>query len=398
MKPLAHRLQGIEPSATLVLAAKAKALKRQGLKVVDFTVGEPDFDTPDEPKAAAMEAIREGFTKYTPTAGIEELRRAVAERLAADHGLRYETSQVLISCGAKHSLYNISQALFEEGDEVIVPAPYWVTYPEQIRLAGAAPIVVPTTAEQGFRMTAEAFSKHVSPKTKAVILNSPSNPTGAAYSRDELMRLAEVAVRRSLTIISDEIYAPFVYDGLKHVSIASLSPEVQAVTLLVSGVSKSHAMTGWRIGYTAGPKEIIAAMEVIQSQSTSNPASISQRAAVAALKESDAFTHRMVAEFDTRRRFIVNRLNRIPGIRCPMPQGAFYVFPDVSAYFGRSFEGKRVGDSQSLSEYLLEAAHAAVVPGAPFGAPNHLRLSYATSLSEIQIGLDRIEQALNRLK
>lgn len=394
---IAKRAMAIKPSPTLATAAKAKAMKAQGIDVVDFGVGEPDFDTPENVKQAGIKAIQSGFTKYTPAGGTDELKEAVVEKLKKDNGLQYEKSQVLISCGAKHSLYNIAEALFNPGDEVIIPSPYWVSYPDQVLLNDAVPVIVETTEEEGFKLSAKKLEKAVTKKTKALVLNSPSNPTGLAYDKKTLEEIAAIAVRHKIYVISDEIYEKLIYDGFKHFSIASFGREVKDLTIVVNGVSKSHAMTGWRIGYAAGPKDVITAMANIQSQSTSNPASISQKAAVEALRGPQDFTRTMNIEFDKRRKYMVERLNRIKGMSCLMPVGAFYAFPKVSQLYGKSVDGRRIANSSELAAYLLEEAKVALVSGDAFGADAYIRLSYATSLENITKGLDRIEQAVARL-
>jgi aspartate aminotransferase len=395
---IAKRAMAIKPSPTLATAAKAKAMKAQGIDVVDFGVGEPDFDTPENVKQAGIRAIQSGFTKYTPAGGTDELKDAVIDKFKKDNNLAYERSQVLISCGAKHSLYNIAEALFDPGDEVIIPAPYWVSYPDQVLLNDATPVIVETTAEEGFTLTAKKLEQSVTKKTKALVLNSPSNPTGLAYDRKTLEEIAAVAVRHQFYIISDEIYEKLLYDGFKHCSIASLGKEIKDLTIVVNGVSKSHAMTGWRIGYAAGPKDVLSAMANIQSQSTSNPCSISQKAAVEALRGPQDFIATMNVEFDRRRRFMVERLNAMKGVTCLMPVGAFYAFPDVSRLFGKSVNGKTIKGSADLAAYLLEDAQVALVSGDAFGAEAYIRLSYATSMENIQKGLDRIEKAFSRLQ
>jgi aspartate aminotransferase len=394
---LARRVGRIQPSPTLAMAARAKALAAQGIDVIDFGVGEPDFDTPDAIKDAAIAAIRAGFTKYTPPSGTEELKQAIVARFAADRGLQYKTNEIVVSCGAKHTLYNLAQALFEEGDEVIIPAPYWVSYPDQALLNDATPVFVTTTAADGFILDPKRLDAAITPRTKALILNSPSNPTGAGYTRAQLEAVAEVVVRRGLIVISDEIYGEIVYDGFRHVSIASLSPEIKARTIVVDGVSKTYAMTGWRIGYAAGPAAVMAAVATMQSQSTSNPASISQKAAVAALTGPRASVERMVAEFAARRNEMVRRLSDIPGVTCFRPQGAFYAFPHVAAYYGKRAGSTTITDSNALATYLLDEGRIAVVAGAGFGADHHVRLSYATSMEKIHAGLDRMKTALAKL-
>ena len=394
---LAARAGRIVPSPTLSLMATAKALIAQGIDVVDFASGEPDFDTPDLVKAEAEAAIRSGFTKYTASSGIDELKRAIAEKLEAEQGLRYDLSQVLVSCGAKHSLYNVAEALLEAGDEVIIPTPFWVSYRDQVLLNDATPVLLETREAEGYAVHRATLESCVTPRTKAIIVNSPCNPTGAIYDRATLEAIAEVALRHGLIVVSDEIYEKIIYDGARHISIAALGPDVAARTVVVNGVSKAYAMTGWRIGYAAGPKELITAMANIQSQSTSNPSSISQKAAVAALRGGDAFTRQMVAEFDRRRRLIVERLNKMPGISCRMPAGAFYAFPNVAGVFGRrSYRGK-ISTAADLADYFLKEARVAVVPGEPFGSLAHLRLSYATSEEAIRRGVDRMKAALEQL-
>ena len=395
---IAKRAKAIKPSPTLAMAAKAKAMKAQGIDVVDFGVGEPDFDTPENVKQAGIKAIQSGFTKYTPAGGTDELKDAVVEKLKKDNGLTYERPQVLISCGAKHSLYNIAEALFDPGDEVIIPSPYWVSYPDQVLLNDATPVIVETTEQEGFRISAAKLEKAVTNRTKAIVLNSPSNPTGLAYDRKTLETIAAVAVKHRIYVISDEIYEKLVYDGFTHTSIASLGPEIKDLTIVVNGVSKSHAMTGWRIGFAAGPKDVITAMANIQSQSTSNPTSISQKAAVEALRGPQDFLPKMNAEFDKRRKYMVERLNKMPGVSCIMPVGAFYAFPNVAKLYGRSAAGKTIGNSSDMANYLLESAKVALVSGDSFGADAYIRLSYATSMENIIKGLDRIEEAMKALK
>ncbi len=394
---IAKRAMAIKPSPTLATAAKAKAMKAQGIDVVDFGVGEPDFDTPGNVKQAGIAAIQSGCTKYTPAGGTDELKEAVARKLKKDNGLEYEKNQILISCGAKHSLYNIAEALFDPGDEVIIPSPYWVSYPDQVLLNDATPVIVETTEQEGFKLSAGKLEKAVTKKTKALILNSPSNPTGLAYDKKTLQEIAAVAVKHRIYVISDEIYEKLLYDGFEHFSIASLGPEIKNLTIVVNGVSKSHAMTGWRIGYAAGPRDVITAMANIQSQSTSNPSSISQKAAVEALRGPQDFIKTMNVEFDKRRKYMVDRLNRMKGMSCLMPVGAFYAFPRVSSLFGKSAQGRRIANSSDLAAYLLEEAKVALVSGDAFGADAYIRLSYATSMENITKGLDRIEQAVGNL-
>jgi aspartate aminotransferase len=394
---LAARVSRIAPSPTLAMAAKAKAMAAQGVDVIDFSAGEPDFDTPEPVKAAAEDAIRSGFTKYTPSSGIDELRMAIADKLQAEVGVRYDKSQVLVSCGAKHSLYNLAEALLEAGDEIIIPIPYWVSYSDQALLNDATPVLLATTEEEGYAVHAAALERLITPRTKAIIVNSPCNPTGAAYDRATLEEIASVAIRHDLLVISDEIYEKVLYDGAIHVSIASLGPEIAARTVIINGVSKAYAMTGWRIGYAAGPKELITAMANIQSQSTSNPCSIAQKAAVAALRLGDPFTIKMVEEFSRRRNTIVKGLNKISGVSCRMPQGAFYAFPNIKGVLGKQGPSGMLKTPNDVAQYLLNEAQIATVPGEPFGSREHLRLSYATSMTNITRGLERLEQAFAKL-
>jgi aspartate aminotransferase len=394
---LADRVKSIKPSPTLAVDAKAKAMKAEGIDVVGFGAGEPDFNTPENIKQAAIKAINDNYTRYLPVPGTDELKDAIINKLKTDNGIVYERPEVIVSTGAKHSLYNIAQALYGPGDEIIIPAPFWVSYPDQVLLNDATPVIVQTKLEDGFVLTPAAFKAAITPKTKALILNSPSNPTGMGYDRAALTAIAAIAVEHGIYVISDEIYEKIVYDGFKHVSIASLGPDIKALTLTVNGLSKSHAMTGWRMGYAAGPKDVIGAMSKIQSQSTSNTCSIVQKASVEALTGPQDFIGVMVAEFDKRRKYILERLLAIPGLECPTPQGAFYVFPKVSTYYGRSFGGKKIANSADISAYLLDEAKVAVVSGDAFGADEYIRLSYATSMSVIEKGLDRIEKAFAAL-
>lgn len=395
---LASRVSKIRPSATHQMSQKAKQLQAQGMDLIDFGLGEPDFETPREIKKAAITAIQQGYTRYTPPSGTDELKLAVVEKFRRENGLEYEKDQVVISCGAKHSLYNLAQVLFEEGDEVIIPAPYWVSYPDQVLLNGATPVIVQTNESDGFRLTMDHLKAYITPRTKALILNSPCNPTGAGYEKKHLEEIAQVILEQDLLVISDEIYERIVYEGFKHISFASLGPELKARTVVVNGVSKTFAMTGWRIGYAAGPKFIISAMANLQSQSTSNPCSVSQKAAVAALSQPSAETDRMLREFERRRNFLLRRLSRIPEITCVPPAGTFYAFPKISAYLGKSWKDRQITTAQDLADYLLEEAGVAVVAGDAFGAAQYIRLSYATPIKQIKRGLDLMEAALGKLK
>lgn len=395
---LAERVSRIKPSATLEIAAKAAAMKSEGIDIIGFGAGEPDFDTPENVKKAAIEALKKGYTKYTPVSGINSLKDAIITKLQRENELTYNRDEIIVSCGAKHSLYNIAQAMFEEGMEVIIPSPYWVSYPELIHLAGATPVIVNTSEEEDFLLTSEKFERAITKRTKALILNYPSNPTGATYDLERLEEIARIAVKHNIYIISDEVYEKLIYTDLRHISIASLGEEIKELTILVNGLSKTYSMTGWRLGYTAGQKTLITAMNNIQSQSTSNPTSFAQYGGIEALngKQDDVF--KMVEEFKKRRDYIVRRLNMMRGISCFNPSGTFYVFPKISYYYGKNFKGHTIRNSIEMTEYLLKEGHVAVVPGAAFGADNYLRLSFATSMKNIEGGLNRIEDALDRLK
>ena len=391
---LSKRVQAIKPSPTLVIDAKAKALKAKGIDIISFGTGEPDFDTPQNIKDVAIDAINKGFTKYCPVSGTLDLKNAIINKFKEDNNLEYTKEEIIVSCGAKHSLYNVFQTIFDDGDEVIIPAPYWVSYPDMAVLAGAKPVFINTTDKNHFKVVASDIEKVITKKTKAFILNSPSNPTGNTYTKEELTEIANVCVKNNLLIISDEIYEKLVYDNFKFFSIAQVSKEVKEHTIVINGVSKAFAMTGWRIGYTAGPKEIISAMTKIQSQSTSNPTSISLKAATEALNGNKDCLETMRKEFERRRNYIVERLNKINGINCLKPEGAFYVFPNISGLLGKEYNGKLVNTDMEFADYLLDEAKIAVVPGSAFGAEGYIRLSYATSMENIVDGIDRLEQSI----
>ena len=393
---LADRLKTLVPSATLAMNAKARAMRAQGVDVISFSVGEPDFDTPRRIKEAAVRALDKGQTKYTEVGGISELRAAVCHKLKRDHGLEYKPDEVTVSCGAKHTLYNIVMALVNAGDEVLIPSPYWVSYPEQVRLLGGVPVPVECHESTGFDLDPGAVRRAVTPKTKLIILDSPGNPTGAVFSTAALEEVGRIAVERGLWVVSDECYEALTYEG-RHVSIASLSPEVKARTILVNTCSKAYAMTGWRIGYAAGPKAIIGAMTDIQSQVTSNPASVAQWAAVEALAGPQDEVAKMVGEFDHRRRAIIAALNVIPGVRCATPKGAFYAFPNVSGLFGKSWKGGVLNGSVDVCTFLLEEARIACVAGQDFGSDAHIRISYATGIETIREGMRRMDAAVRAL-
>lgn len=394
---IAARLGAVKPSATFAMAAEAAALRKQGRDVVDLSAGEPDFDTPEHVKAAAREAIDRGFTKYTAVGGTDALKDAIVKKLARDNGLTYDHTEVMANVGGKHALYTAFQALFDEGDEVVLPAPYWVSYPEMLLLAGAVPRIVETSAERGFHMSPAELDAAIGPRTVAVLLNSPSNPTGATYGAEELRALGEVALRRGLLVITDDIYERLTDQPVPHVG--ALVPALRPRLVVINSVSKTYAMTGWRIGYTAAPPEVIRAMTVLQSQSTSNPSSIAQAAAAAALSGPQESVDVMAREFSARRDLVVELLRAIPGVRTTMPGGAFYVFPDVSAFFGRRTpDGGAVRSATDVAMHLLREVAVATVPGESFGAPAHIRISYATSREALREGIGRIGRALAALR
>ena len=379
---ISTRASQLTPSLTLSIDSKAKAMKSEGLDICGFGAGEPDFDTPEHIKAAAIAALEGGFTKYTPSSGLPELRQAIADKFAADNGLEYRPSQVIVSNGAKHSCYNAILATCEPGDEVIIPSPYWVSYPDMVRLAGAEPVIVQTNERNSWKMTADEFENAMTPRTKMVIMNSPGNPSGSVYSREELEAIVEVASEEDIYILSDEIYEKLVYDDAKHVSIASLSKQAYDLTITVNGFSKSYAMTGWRLGYMGAPEAIAKAVDSIQSHSTSNPCSFAQKGAVAALKGDQQPLSDMHDEFDMRRNYMYDRISKIANITAVKPQGAFYILINIS----------QLGlNSQNFSDRLLSKANVAVIPGAAFGDDRTIRLSYATSIDVIKKGLDRFQ-------
>ena len=383
---------------TLAIDAKAKELRARGVDVLGFGAGEPDFDTPAGIKRAGIEAIEQNETHYTPAGGTDLLKQSILDKLKRENGLNYEKNQILVSCGAKHSIFNLAQVLWEEGDEIIIPAPYWVSYPEIIRYAGAQPVIIDTKEANEFKITPDQIEAAVTSNTRAIFINSPSNPTGAAYTREELESIAECALRHKLLIVSDEIYEKIVYEGFVQSSIAALDKEVQDNCVVINGVSKSYAMTGWRIGYIGASADIVKQMGKLQGQSTSNPTSISQAASIAALNESEVDVKRMVDEFQKRRNALFDWLLDIPGVTCYKPVGSFYTFPDFSAFYGKSFNGKTVGGSITLAEFLLEEGKVALVPGIAFGADNNLRMAFAASMDVIRQGVERIAEALIRLQ
>jgi aspartate aminotransferase len=392
------KIQRIQPSMTLAVDAKTKELRANGVDIIGFGAGEPDFDTPDKIKKAGIAAIETNITHYTPVGGIDALKQAIVNKFEHDNNLIYEKNQILVSCGAKHSLFNIAQVLWEEGDEIIVPAPYWVSYPDIIRYAGAKPVIIDTLSANEFKITPDQISSAMTPNTRAIIINSPSNPTGSAYSKKELGGIAECALSNKLLIVSDEIYEKVVFDGFDQHSICSIGKEVQNNSILINGVSKSYAMTGWRIGYLAANEEIVKQAGKLQGQSTSNPTSISQMASITALNDTDADVRQMIDEFQKRRDTLLNCLLKTPFVECYKPVGSFYTFPDFSAFYGKSFKGQKIEDSIQLANFLLEEGKVALVPGIAFGADRNLRLSFAASMDTIKQGVDRITKALDLLE
>lgn len=378
---MAERVTSLTPSLTLSIEAKAKKLKAEGVDVCSFSAGEPDFDTPQHIKDAAIDALNSGFTKYTPSSGIPELRAAIADKLKAENGLTYKPSQIIVNCGAKHSCFNAIMAVCQDNDEVLIPSPYWLSYPEMVKLAGATPVIVPTSEASGFKITPDQFRDAMTPRTKVIIINSPNNPTGAVYSREELQALAEVAVEEDIVIMSDEIYEKITYDNTPHVSVAALSHEIQNLTITINGFSKVYAMTGWRLGYIAAPERLAGAIDSMQSHSTSNPTSFAQKGALAGIKGDQSFIGQMVAAFAERRAFMHEKLCSIPGLTCVKPMGAFYMLPNISALGMKSAE---------FCSRLLDQQQVAAVPGVAFGSDDHIRLSYACGMDNIQKGLERL--------
>ena len=395
---LAGRMAGVAGSPTLKASTIARMLRAQGRDIVDFGSGEPDFDTPEHIKQAAVEALRQGFTKYTTPSGIDELKDAIIDKVKRDNNLLYTRDQIVVSCGAKHTLHNLAQALFDPGDEVILPGPYWTTYETIIQMAEAEPVLIPTTEHEGFRVSLDRLERCVTPRTKALILNSPSNPTGSMYSRDELEAIAKLATRRRVYVIADDIYEKIIFDGGVHTSIIQFMQELPELGVLVNGFSKTYAMTGWRLGYAAGSQEIITAMGNYQSQTTSNPTSFVQKGGIEALRGPQDTVALMVQEFEQRRNYVVERLNAMEGLSCFRPMGAFYAFPNVSGTYGKHCPSGQITNSASFVEHLLQSAGVAVVAGEAFGDDRCIRLSFATSMEQLHTGLDRIEQFAKNLQ
>lgn len=394
---LSRKAQNVKPSSTLAITARAKELKGMGIDVVGFGAGEPDYNTPDNINDAAIEAIKAGFTKYTPASGTNELKKAVCSKFKEFNNITYNENQIVISNGGKHSLTNIFQAILNPGDEVIIQTPYWLSYPEIVKLAGGTPVFVDTTKENNFKITPDQLAAACNDNTKAFILNSPSNPTGVVYNRAELEAIAKVIVEKDIYVVSDEMYEYLTYDGAEHVSIASLNEEIYKRTITCSGVSKSYSMTGWRIGYTGSSLEIAKYMSSIQSHQTSNPNSIAQVAATEAINgPQDALT-KMREEFNIRRKYIIDRVNNIPYLDATSPQGAFYIFVDCSKALEKSYKGQQIKTTSKLAEILINDYNVAVVPCLDFGSPNYIRLSYATSIKDIEKGMDRIQKLMEAL-
>ncbi len=399
MERLANRIRTISPSLTLAISAKAKAMKAAGEDVVNFGVGEPDFNTPEHIIQAAEDALERGYTKYTPAAGLPELRRAICEKFERDNGLEYEPKQVIVSNGAKHSIFNVCFALLNEGDEVIIPAPYWLTYPEVVKVCGGVPVFVKASKRTGFKITPEQLRAAITPKTKLFIFNSPNNPTGAVYTEEEVRALGQVCEEAGIFVLADEIYEKLIYTGQKPFSMAACSQKLKDdLVITVNGVSKTYAMTGWRIGYLAAPKDIAKAIDSFQSHATSNPNSIAQYATLRALSSPEASVEEMVARFSRRRLAMIERISTMQGVYCVIPDGAFYAMLVVSGTYGKSFGSKHISDSVSFADALLDAARVAVVPGAAFGADDCVRISYSLSMRDLLEGLDRIDAFVMSLR
>jgi len=396
-KRISKLVSNISPSATFAVAAKARELKEKGVDIVSFAAGEPDFNTPENVKKVAVKAMDDNFTKYTAVEGILELKKAVCEKFKRDNNVEYEPSQIVVCNGAKQALNNAFLTICDPGDEVLLPAPAYVSFPEQIKLAGAKPLYVETKEENNFRLTLNDIKSKYNPNVKALLLNTPNNPSGSMVKRDELEKIAEFLIENNIWAITDEIYEKLVYDNNKHISLASINNEIKEQTIMVNGVSKTYAMTGWRIGFAAGPQDIISAMIKLQGHTTSNVNSIAQKATVEALVGSQEVVEVMRKEYDRRRMYMVKKLNSFEGIKCNNPDGAFYVFPNISGLFGKRYEGKEIKEEMDVVEFFLDVAHVAVVPGKAFRYPDHIRLTFATSMENIEKGMDRLEKAINKL-
>lgn len=397
--PNISKLAGkITPSMTIAITAKAKKMLEEGIDVVGFGAGEPDFDTPEHISEAGINAIKEGKTRYTSAYGIDQLRKEICRKLKEDNGLDYDMDQIILSSGAKHSLSTALQAICDPGDEVIIPSPYWVSYPEMVVIAGGKPVIIKTDREKGFKISARQLRESITPRTKAVIINSPANPTGSVYSREELEEIARVIVEKDIFVISDEIYEKLVYDGDEHVSIASFGPEIKVRTILINGMSKAYAMTGWRLGYAAADKNVIKAMGTIQGHAISHPSSITQHAGIAALAGDQSVVEKMLKEYDRRRKYVMERLDAIEEFEYIRPRGAFYVYISLEKLIGRTYNGRLLDSSMTFAELLLDEARVAVIPGKAFGDDRYIRISYATSMEQLVKGLDRIEGFIGKIK
>lgn len=395
---ISRKIANIKPSPTIAISSLAGEMKKNGIDVINFSAGQPDFPTPENIKDAGIQAIRNNHTKYTPAPGIPEIRDAICRKLKRENDLEYTPDQVIVSSGAKQSIYLALQVLLEEGDEAIIISPYWVSYPPQVSLTGAKSVIINTTIENDFKTTAEEIEKYITDKTQILILNSPNNPTGSLFTKNELEEIAELCVRKNIFIVTDEIYEQLTYDNQKAVSIASLNDNVKQITLTINGASKSYSMTGWRLGYAAGPKEVVGGMSKLQSQLDTHAVSISQYATIEALDNGAESTRKMRESFEERRKYVVKRLNEIDGIKTNVPKGAFYIFPQVSAYYGKKHNDTLINDSVSFCKYMLEEMKIALVPGVAFGDDNCLRFSYAVSMEDIKNGIDRLEEGLKKLE
>ncbi len=394
----AHRMSLVKPSVTLAITAKANELKAQGVAIISFGPGQPDFQTPDHIQLAAIDAMRAGHTGYTAASGIPELKQAICDSIKRDYGLEYANDNINVSCGGKHALYNLFMSLLNDGDEVIIPAPYWVSYPDMVLLAGGKPVIAPCPDTDNFILKPETLDAAITERTKVLILNTPSNPTGVHYGKENLKALAEVLLKHpQVMIISDDVYFKMLFDGATWANISMVEPKLKERTIIVNAMSKSYCMTGWRIGWAAAEKELVAAVNKLQSQSTSNPNTMAQYAAIAGLTGDQAPLAKMVESFDERRKYVLGRLEAIPGVSCPRPNGAFYVFPNLSAYYGKSFNGQKITGSLELCAYLMEEAHLAAVPGEAFGDDKCVRFSYVVAPEDLQEGFDRLEKALAAL-
>jgi len=397
-KIVSSKILNISPSATIAVADKARELQSKGINAISFATGEPDFNIADNITEVAVQAFREGFTKYTAVAGIQELKKAICDKLKRDNNIEYDPSEIIVSNGGKQALYNAFMTICDQGDEVLLPTPCWVSYTEQIKLAGATPVFVPTKKENNFRITIEDIKSKYNPKVKAILLNTPNNPSGAVYKKEDLNLIADFVIDKGIWVITDEIYEKIIYDNYKHISIASLNPKIKERTITINGVSKTYAMTGLRLGYAAGPKEIISAMTKFQGHVTGNVNTVTQKAAIEALAGPQEMVESMREVYARRRDYVVKELNSFKGISCNSPAGAFYVFPNISGLYGARFKDKMINDEMDVVNYFLDEAHVAVVPGKAFEYPDHVRLTFAISMEEIKEGYRRIKLAIDKLR